>query len=336
MVRLIGVPFFGLVIPGATGLVNMDQLSNLQLLFFYSYFILLAWIVWEGNRYLRARFYSVFIKNESSLQKYILMIAVNVFYTAPVSLILLFGWKWVCGIEYVSTGNLLIASAVIIVSVIFIANIYDKLHFTKSAELQKVKFEQLERAKIQAELEALKNQIDPHFMFNALNSLSYLIDDDPKKAQSYTENLAEVYRYILRSKDQDLVLLQEEIAFMKLYTSLLELRYDDAFKVNLKIDERAASGYLLPPISIMVALENAVKHNEVSKNSTLVIDIDISENIITFRNKLQERKTYRESTRTGLKNLDERFSKLLGTGINVRSSEGYFILKMPLLKLVEA
>jgi len=262
-----------------------------------------------------------------------MMIAVNVFYTAPVSLILLFGWKSVCDIEYMGTNNILIASVVIIVSVIFIANIYDKLHFTKKAELQNVKFEQLERAKIQAELEALKNQIDPHFMFNALNSLSYLIEDDPRKAQRYTENLAEVYRYILRSKDKDLVLLQEEIAFMKLYTSLLELRYEDAFKVNLKVDDKAANEYLLPPVSMMVALENAVKHNEVSRSSTLVVDIDISESLIKIKNKLQERKTYRESTKTGLKNLDERFSKLLGNGINVLISEGYFILEMPLLKL---
>lgn len=261
------------------------------------------------------------------------MIAVNVFYTAPVSLVLLFGWKWVCDIEYVGNGNLLIASAVIIVSVIFITNIYDKLYFTKIAEMQNVKFEQLERAKIQAELEALKNQIDPHFMFNALNSLSYLIEDDPKKAQRYTENLAEVYRYILRSKDKDLVLLQEEIDFMQLYASLLELRYEDAFKVNLKVGENGCDEYLLPPVSMMVALENAVKHNEVSRSSNLTVDIEISDSLIRIKNLLQERKSYRESTKTGLKNLDERFSKLLGSGINVLVSEGYFVLEMPLLKL---
>lgn len=333
MVRLIGVPFFGLVIPSATGLISIARLSKLQLLCFYAYFIFIAWIVWEGNRYLRDQFYNVFIKNESSLQKYVMMMVLKVFYTAPVSLILLFGWKWVCGIDYVGTNNLLIASVVIIVSVIFITNIYDKLHFTKKAELQNVKFEQLERAKIQAELEALKNQIDPHFMFNSLNSLSYLIEDDPKKAQRYTENLAEVYRYILRSKDKNLVLLQEEIAFMKLYTSLIELRFEDAFKVNLKVDGLLVNEYLLPPVSLMVALENAVKHNEVSMSSNLVVDIDITEGLIKIKNKLNEKITYRESTKTGLKNLDERFSKLLGIGINIIISDGYFILEMPLLKL---
>ncbi len=332
-VRLIGVPFFGLVIPGATGLINSNLLSKAQLLCFYAYFVLLAWIVWEGNRYLRARFYSAFTKNESSLQKYTKMIAVSVLYTAPVSLALLFGWKWVCNVGYVHTGNLLLASGVIVVSVIFISNVYDKLHFTKKAELQRVQFEQLEKAKIQAELEALKNQIDPHFMFNALNSLSYLIEDDARKAQRYTENLAEVYRYILQSKDKDLVLLQEEIAFAKLYTSLLELRYEDAFQLHLKVDDRAANEYLLPPVSMMVALENAVKHNEVSGSSALVVNVDISESRIKISNKLKERKTYRESTKTGLKNLDERFVKLLGKGISVLTAEGYFILEMPLLKL---
>lgn len=330
------MPFFGSVIPSATGLIRTDLLTTTQLVSYYAYFILLAWIVWEGNRYLRDRSYTLFTKNGSSLQKYIVMIAMNVFYTAPVSLIMLFGWKWVCNIQYAGANELLIASVVIVVSVVFITNVYDKIHSTKVAELQKVRAEQLEKARIQAELEALKNQIDPHFMFNALNSLSYLIEEDPGKAQRYTENLAEVYRYILGSKDKDLVLLQEEIAFMKLYASLLELRYEDAFKIHLKVDNRALNEYLLPPVSMMVALENAVKHNEVSKSNILVVDIDISDSLIKIKNKLQERKTYRVSTKTGLKNLDERFSKLLGNGIKVLTSEGYFVVEMPLLKLNKA
>lgn len=335
-VRLIGVPFFGLVIPGATGLISINLLSKTQLVVYYIYFILIAWIVWEGNKYLRDRFHGMFIKNESSLQKYTMMIAVNVFYTAPVSLILLFGWKWACHITYAGTGHVLMASTVIIVSVIFITNIYDKIHSIKKEELQNVKFEQLERAKLQAELEALKNQIDPHFMFNALNSLSYLIEEDPVKAQRYTENLAEVYRYILRSKDKDLVLLQEEVEFMELYTSLLELRYENAFKVILKTEHKDLYRYFLPPVSMMVALENAVKHNEVSKSNALVVDINIFEGCIKIKNKLQERKTYRESTKTGLKNLNERSHRLLGTGINVEISEGFFILEIPLLKVNKA
>lgn len=335
-VRLIGVPFFGLVIPSATGLISIERSSGLQLFAYYTYFILLAWIVWEGNKYLRDRFYHTFRQKESSLQKYTMMIAVNVFYTAPASLILLFGWKWVCNIEYARNGNLFAASAVIIVSVIFITNIYDKIHFTKDAELQNVKFEQLERAKIQAELEALKNQIDPHFMFNALNSLSFLIVDNPTKAQRYTENLAEVYRYILRSKDKDLVPLKDEIEFMNLYGTLLELRYEDAFRVDIKAEEPFTQGYLLPPVSLMVALENAVKHNEVSKNNKLVVDVVITRDHITIKNKLRERKTFRESTRTGLKNLDERFLKLMGKGVKVISGDGYFVLEIPLLKLNKA
>ncbi len=332
-VRLIGVPFFGLVIPSATGLIDFDKLGKGEVISFYIYFVFIAWIVWEGNRYLRDRFYGVINNNGSSLPKYMMMIAINVFYTGPVSLILLFGWWWLCGIQYAGPDNVLMASLVIIVSVIFITNVYDKIHYGKQAEQQQVKFEQLQRAKLQAELEALKNQIDPHFMFNALNSLSYLIEDNPGKAQEYTENLAEVYRYILQSKDKDLVLLGEEIAFVKLYVSLLELRYEDAFKVNLYIDEKAMREYLLPPVSMMVALENAVKHNELSKSNTLMVEMNLTENRIKITNRLRARRQYRESTKTGLKNLDERFLKTLGQGIHVNSSGGYFMLEMPLFKL---
>ncbi len=336
MVRLIGVPFFGLVIPSATGLIVLSRLSPFQIFAYYLYFVFIAWVVWEGNLYLRDRFLRIIGEYESSLRKYVLMIAMNVFYTAPVSLGLLFGWKWTCKIDYVANSNLFIASAVIIVSVIFITNVYDKLYTTKKDQLQKVKYEQLEKAKVQAELEALKNQIDPHFMFNALNSLGYLIEDNPQKAQQYAENLAEVYRYILRSKDKDLVLLHEEIAFMQLYTSLLELRYEDAFQVHLSIDDSAKNTYLLPPVSMMVALENAVKHNEVSSSRNLIVDIQLQENQLQIKNKLQERKTYKESTKTGLKNLDERCQKLLGKGIGIGQTEGYFVLDIPLLKLQKA
>lgn len=334
VVRMIGVPFFGLVIPSATGLVDQAVLPAYLMVIYYLWFIFTAWMVWEGNRYLLFRYHSVILQSQSLIQKYLTMIGLNLFYTIPAALVLLFGWKWAAGADHVSPRQIYITVAVIAVCVIFVSNMYEKVLLVKLSEQEKLVAEQLQRSKIQAELEALKNQIDPHFMFNALNSLSFLIENDAIKARQFTENLAEVYRYILQSKEKDLVLLQDEIDFMNLYVSLLELRYEDAFRVNLCFDSKSqGQSYLIPPVSMMIAVENAVKHNELSITSRLVLDIDCTGDELVISNTMRGRKTSLPSTRTGLKNLDERFDKILGKSIQSLQEGGRFILRMPLLKL---
>ncbi|HNR05944.1 MAG TPA: histidine kinase [Saprospiraceae bacterium] len=334
VVRLIGVPFFGLVIPSATGLIDRAALPVHLILIYYLWFVFTAWMVWEGNRYLLFRYHTTILQSQSLLQKYLTMIGLNLFYTIPAALLLLFGWKWAAGADDLPPRQIYLTVAVIAICVIFVSNMYEKVLLVKRTEQEKLVAEQLQRSKIQAELEALKNQIDPHFMFNALNSLSFLIENDANKARQYTENLAEVYRYILQSKDKDVVLLQDEIDFMNLYVSLLELRYEDAFQVHFGFDPRAqGQTYLIPPVSMMIAVENAVKHNELSKTSRLVLDIDCREDELIISNKMRVRKQGYPSTSTGLRNLDERFDKLLGKSIRSFREGGRFILCMPLLKL---
>jgi LytS/YehU family sensor histidine kinase len=107
----------------------------------------------------------------------------------------------------------------------------------KETESEMLKNEQLERAKAEAELEALKNQIDPHFIFNSLNTLSHLIEEKPVKAKQFNDNLADVYRYILQNKARDLVLLREEMIFLENYFSLLKIRFDKAVELKINIGE---------------------------------------------------------------------------------------------------
>src|SRR5690606_3333689 len=102
--------------------------------------------------------------------------------------------------------------------------------------------------------------------------LSHLIVSDPKKAMIFTENLAEIYRYILSQKEQSLVLLEDELAFITKYTDLLSLRFGDALDIKKHFDDQLARQYLIPPISVFVTMENAVKHNELSENTPLKID----------------------------------------------------------------
>jgi LytS/YehU family sensor histidine kinase len=126
-------------------------------------------------------------------------------------------------------------------------------------------------------LEALKNQIDPHFIFNSLNTLSHLIEEAPAKAKQFNDNLADVYRYILQKKGSDLVLLREEVDFLNDYFSLLKIRFEKAVRLNINVHETLLDQYLVPPISLQVLAENAIKHNEFSDNQPMIISITLEE-----------------------------------------------------------
>jgi len=329
IVRLIGIPFFGVVIPSATGLIDL----SVEYIPHFFYFILVAWIIWEGNRFLLFRYYPVIFQSESLFQKYILITGLNIFYSGPVSLFLLYGWKWLAGGNWVNDQAIFNSVILIVVCVVFVTNVYEKALFVKENDQARVIREQLERGKIQAELEALKNQIDPHFMFNALNSISYLVVHDAPKARRFIENLAEVYRYILRSKDKNLVLLKDEISFMNAYISLVEIRYDRAFKIIADYSELNTSEFLIPPVSLMVAIENAAKHNRISMKNPLVLGISYRDETLIFTNQISDKKKLKNSTQTGLYNLNERFLKLMGKEIKIIPDKTHFVLQLPLLKM---
>ncbi|MEO1049897.1 MAG: histidine kinase [Bacteroidota bacterium] len=332
LVRIIGIQLFGIVIPNATGLVDNADRSVTFLMLTYAFFILIAFSIWQGNRYLLFKLQERVDWFNYPGQKVVMLLTMNIFYTAPLTVGMLLIWYYLAG-KPADWEVIKITAIVCVVCVVFVTHVYETVFLIKQRESDKIKGEQLERAKVQAELEALKNQIDPHFMFNSLNSLSYLIDENPEKAKEFTESLAEVYRYILSNKDQKLVLLEDEISFLKKYISLLKLRFDRALKVNFHLPTAEQADFLIPPISIFIAVENVVKHNEISRKTPLSVDINQEGNGLTVSNRIIRKKNVKHSSKIGLKNLDERFKILTGQGIDASPVDGYFKLHMPLLKL---
>jgi LytS/YehU family sensor histidine kinase len=203
----------------------------------------------------------------------------------------------------------------------------------KEQQSEQVKNAELSRAKAEAELSALKNQIDPHFMFNSLNTLSYLITNDAAKAFTFTENLAEVYRYILTQKEQTLVLLEDELAFTHKYTDLLYLRFGNALIIKKHFNGSTEKDFLIPPTSVFVAFENAVKHNELSEQSPLQIDVDVQNGNLFIANSVQARRTLQHSSRIGLKNLNERFKLVTGKEITAGRADDKFVVSLPLIPI---
>ncbi len=332
LVRIVGIQFFGIVIPNATGLVDNNDRSIYFLIAAYAYFTLIAFLIWQGNRFILFKLeekYNWFI---NPAQKVVMILGGNVFYTAPLVVMMLLGWYYTIN-DPVDWKVIQITAIVCVICVIFITHAYETVFLIKQRESDKIKSEKLERAKIQAELEALKNQIDPHFMFNSLNNLAHLIDQSPSKAKRFTENLAEVYRYILSNKERKLVMLEDELLFLNKYISLLHLRFDDSLKVDFKLNHDDRERFLIPPISVFFALENIVKHNEISRKHPMAVEIGKADNSLYITNPVMARKNREHSPRIGLVNLDERFRIIIGAGINTEMQNNTFKVQLPMLPL---
>src|SRR5688572_11003787 len=334
LIRLIGIPFFGIIIPNASGLFGSLKINDLVYWLGYVYFIVLAALIWEGNRYLLFRTRKRFTWFDKPIEKLILILLNNVFYTSPLTIAWLCMWYRLAGFEKVHWDVIQLVVLINVICVLFVTHVYETVFMVKEQQGEQLKNAELSRAKAEAELAALKHQIDPHFMFNSLNSLSYLISTDQQKASLFTENLAEVYRYILSQKDQTLVLLEDELDFTHKYTELLHLRFGKALHFKKHFNGALDKQFLIPPTSVFVALENAVKHNEISEQYPLQVNIDLREDHLIISNKIRQKRNLQHSSRIGLKNLDERFKLVTGKNIQSgKSEEDHFHVQLPLIPL---
>ncbi len=331
--RWIGIPFFGILIPNATGLFGPLSYMSLTYWAGYLYFILLAYFIWQGNRYLLFRTRKRFTWFDKPVEKLILLLMNNVFYTAPLTVAWLCLWYIWAGFPKADWSVIQMVVLINVICVLFVTHVYETVFLVKEKESETVKNEQLQRARAEAELTALKNQVDPHFMFNSLNTLSHLVKSDPEKALLFTENLAEVYRYILIQKDHTLVLLEDELDFTHRYTDLLHLRFGNALIIKKRFNGKEEKDFLIPPTSVFVAFENAVKHNEISEQKPLLIEVDVRDNHLTIANQIQPRANAQNSSQIGLKNLRERFQLITGSDIEASQQNGQFIVSLPLIAL---
>lgn len=191
--------------------------------------------------------------------------------------------------------------------------------------------QQLKLENILSQYESLKSQLNPHMLFNSLNTLRFLIREDPAKAQNYTQELSNVLRYMLQENESQKTTLAEELEFIEGYTFLLEMRYVDNLIFKFKIDKHFNS-YLLPPMSLQVLIENAVKHNEISNCHPLTITIRTTEEgMLEVCNPIQSKLTSSKGTEIGLNNLIKRYQLLFGREIMIDNNGSTFCVSIPLI-----
>lgn len=178
--------------------------------------------------------------------------------------------------------------------------------------------------------ETLRSQVNPHFLFNSLNTVSSLINTDPARADQFVRNLASVYRYILENGQKDRVPIQSELELTNRYFDLHRVRDED--KITLSIDYTGADSYQILPVSLLILVENAIKHNSAARGKPLSISVFFEGQNLVVRNNLQRKASQPKSTGTGLKNLAARINLISGRQLVINETNDYFTVKMPLLK----
>lgn len=191
--------------------------------------------------------------------------------------------------------------------------------------------EQLKKAQLQTQFDSLKEQVNPHFLFNNLNSLSSLIATDPNKAEEFVEEMSSVYRYLLRSNEEQLTTLQKELEFIESYNLLLKTRFASGFQPVMEIEEKMKE-YLLPPMTLQLLIENAVKHNIVDPDSPLTVRIYTQDGKLFVINNLQKKNKPVVSNKIGLSNIIQKYKLLNCPGLEINETVDEFSVILPLIK----
>lgn len=213
---------------------------------------------------------------------------------------------------------------------ILVMSIYEGTYLF--AELKKSKLEQevLVKENISSQLEGLKNQVNPHFLFNSLNTLAAIIPEDQERGVRFVTKLSKVYRYILDIKDQKLISVREELDYLHSYTYLLKERFGKNIIIDINVDS-SDFGKLIMPLSLQITFENAIKHNVITSSRPLHIQVYMENENLVVKNNLQRKSTVGSSTKMGLQNIKNRYSFFTDKEVGVIATMKHFIVTLPLL-----
>lgn len=232
--------------------------------------------------------------------------------------------KLVIGLVGYSILNGMVNFAIVLI-------IYEILYHKAQLRFTKSEKDRMEQEKVKAELLQLKGIVNPHFLFNNLNSLSSLIAENPAQAQEFLDELTKVFRYLLRNNETELTTLSEEIKFIRTYYHLLRTRYGSGINLDLQVNENHES-MLLPPLTLQLLVENAVKHNKVHKDNPLLIEIlGGTNNKLIVKNNICRKEGRVESTGIGLQNINGRYKLLNLPGVNISDDNKFFTAEVTLV-----
>ncbi len=326
IVTVIGI-FISVLFGGWNSVSSLDN-------FLYSalYSFLIGVSLWKGNQYLGYKINKKNLWRKTPAKALIINLTALVVYSLiTIVVINLLWYKFYFDKDFKNFFSQGSDTIIIEIGITFIIalSIYSSIFF-KYWRKALVNEENLKREALALEYEALKNQVNPHFLFNTLNTLSSLVHKDPDLSEKFIKQLSEVYRYVLEQKDKEIVSLSTELKFVESYIYLQKIRYGNNLKVEINIFEN--KNKMIIPLSLQMLVENAIKHNIISEEKPLYINIS-SENddYIVVKNNLQKKTVIKSMGNMGLKNIKSRYEFLTDKTVFIENNSKYFIVKIPLL-----
>ncbi|SFU18824.1 Histidine kinase [Algoriphagus locisalis] len=326
----IGVLLLGL---SASYLFNLTvvQLSTIELIITFVASLFFSASDWLINRLILIRLRIIYPSLKDSAKRVTLLfigtlLTVTIVDFVGVSLISLF-------VENVSYDFQERARSLVVIVFLttMIMAIYEAIYFFVLLKKSVREEEQAKQAIIQAELDTLRNQVQPHFFFNTLNTLRDIIDQSPREdAKQFVDKLSDIYRFLLESGDTNLISLKAELKFAKAYMHIQSERFGDNLKLNWNIPI-AIEDKIIAPMSLQLLLENAIKHNVISRSRPLEINISIANGFIVVTNKIQKKSTQLPSTKVGLENIKKRYALITDRPIEIENDGHLFSVSLPLL-----
>ena len=329
--RLLLSPLFGLAIPNLAGLIDHRAHSTAGIVGSYLYFTTVAFLIWEGNRKLHFRFRTMSDWFQRPWKRVTVILAALSLYTVPFAFATLWLWGRVTRDPAADWSSVGLAVLIVVVCTTIVTHAYETLYLVRGWESDRLRNEVLRRERLEAELESLKMQVDPHVLFNQLHALAHLVEAGRPTAAVYVQALADSYRYLLKTRRFRTVSLAEELRLLDRFATLAEIRLPGALQLRVDIPPDRASALYLPPVTLPELLDNAVKHNDASADVPLVVTVRLDGDRLVVSNPLRPGPKRAASTKVGLANLAERVRLTARTPLVWESSGGRFTVSVPLL-----
>jgi hypothetical protein len=321
----------GAAIPNVAGMINHGAHTWAGLVASYAWFTVIAFFIWEGNLRLYLRFQDRTAWLTRPWHRVGLLIGLICLFTIPFTVSALWAWAVLFADPAAHWRSIATAVLAIVGVVTFITHVYETVFLVREWESDRMRNERLQRENLESELVRLKSEVNPHTLFNNLNALSHLVDQSDPRASAFVGALAQSYRYLLRTRSKQLVPLSEELALLDQFVPLVTLRYAGAFQIDVCVDPEAAGRWLLPPAVLPELLENAVKHNELTRERPLLAELRLEGDRLTVSNTRIPRTERVSSTGVGLDNLAQRFKLTTGVAARWADASGRFVVTLPLV-----
>ena len=295
--------------------------------------IVITIIVWEGNLRIDNLMNRKYPWEKNPGKRILVHLPLSIIFSAfVIHLSMLAFNKYACALPESTKESFMITAIILGVLIsIIILSVEISSQFFGNWKRSLLEIEKYKTESLQAQLQNLKNQLNPHFLFNNLSVLSSLVYKDQDKAVDFINQLSKVYRYLLDNRNSELVTLDTELTFIQSYTYLLQIRFDKNIIFEIDIAKEKMN-LLLPPLSLQMLIENAIKHNEVSNDLPLTIRIKINDDLLEVSNNLQLRTTNEVSSKTGLQNIMDRYKFFTTQAVVIIETKEVFSVKIPLLR----